>query len=271
MLWIETPSNPLLRLVDIEKVCAVAHEAGALVVVDNTFLSPLLQTPIALGADLVVHSTTKSINGHSDVVGGAVVAANAELLGQIQYWGNCLGLTGAPFDSYLTLRGVRTLKLRWQAHEENAHQVAAALARHPAIAETIYPGLESHPQHALAQRQQRGFGAIVSARLASADLVAPFVESLRHFTLAESLGGVESLVSHSATMTHASMDEEARERAGICDRLVRFSVGIEDAADLVSDLEQALERAQSGAGGVARRCADGSHRGRSSAPRQAAG
>jgi cystathionine gamma-synthase len=244
VVWIETPSNPLLRLVDIERTAQAAHEVGALVVVDNTFLSPLLQQPIALGADLVVHSTTKSINGHSDVVGGAVVAATDELAEQVSFWANCLGITGAPFDSYLTLRGLRTLPLRWQAHERNARAVAELLASHPAVDEAIYPGLENHPQHELARRQQDGFGAIVAARLRGGEAeVRTLVESLQYFSLAESLGGVESLVSHPATMTHASMEPEARHTAGICGQLVRFAVGVEDAADLLGDLRRGLDRA----------------------------
>ncbi|REJ73379.1 MAG: cystathionine gamma-synthase [Acidobacteria bacterium] len=244
LVWIETPSNPLLRVVDIERTAQAAHEVGALVVVDNTFLSPLLQQPIALGADLVVHSTTKSINGHSDVVGGAVVAASAAGGEELRFWANCLGLTGAPFDSYMTLRGLRTLPLRWRAHEENAGAVAELLARHPAVAEAIYPGLEQHPQHQLARRQQQGFGAIVAARLRGGEeAVRTFVESLECFSLAESLGGVESLVSHPATMTHASMSPQARRDAGIDERLLRFAIGVEDRSDLVGDLEQALERA----------------------------
>lgn len=244
LVWIETPSNPLLRLTDIEALAKKAKAIGALVAVDNTFLSPALQRPLSLGADLVVHSTTKYINGHSDVVGGAVVAANAELCEELAWWANCTGITGAPFDSYLALRGLRTLGVRMKAHLENAIAVAELLENHPAVHHVYYPGLKSHPQHELAAAQQDGFGAIVSFELAGGTAeVEAFVDGLRCFTLAESLGGVESLVAHPATMTHASMDEEARARAGIKDSLLRLSVGIEEAADLVADLREGLQRA----------------------------
>jgi cystathionine gamma-synthase len=244
MLWIETPSNPLLRIVDIMALSARARSAGALCVVDNTFLSPALQQPLTLGADLVVHSTTKYLNGHSDVVGGAVIARDRDVGARLAFWANCLGLTGAPFDSYLTLRGLRTLHARLRVHEENALAIVDCLSRHPAVAEVFHPSLSSHPGHELACRQQSGFGAMVSFRLdCDRAGVARTLEALEHFSLAESLGGTESLVAHPATMTHASMDEAARLRAGIDDQLVRLSVGIEDANDLVADLEQALDRA----------------------------
>lgn len=244
LVWIETPSNPLLRITDVRRVAAAGRAAGALVVADNTFLSPALQRPLALGADVVVHSTTKYLNGHSDVVGGAVVAADAALGEELAWWANCLGITGAPFDSYLTLRGVRTLFVRIAQHEANAHAVAAALCRHEAVARVHYPGLPSHPGHALARAQQKGFGAMVSFELRGGpDAVERFTAALRCFTLAESLGGVESLVAHPATMTHASMDAAARATAGIGDSLLRLSVGIEHADDLVADLERALEQA----------------------------
>jgi cystathionine gamma-synthase len=243
LVWIETPSNPLLRITDLAATCAAAKRAGALVAVDNTFLSPLLQQPLKFGADLVVHSTTKYLNGHSDVVGGAVVAATAELHEKLTWWANCLGLTGAPFDSFLTLRGVRTLAARMRAHEENAARVARLLASHPAVARVFWPGLESHAGHALARRQQSGFGAMLSFELAG-DAVERFLSRLRLFSLAESLGGVESLVAHPATMTHAAMSPEARAAAGISNRLLRLSVGIEGADDLVDDLSRALRPAR---------------------------
>ncbi len=244
LVWVETPSNPLLRVTDIRHVAQAAHAVGALVLVDNTFLSPALQQPLALGADLVLHSTTKYINGHSDVVGGALVAATAELAQQLTWWANCNGLTGAPFDSFLTLRGLRTLGPRLRAHQESAAAVVDLLARHPAVGKVYYPGLAEHPQHALAARQQSGFGAMVSFELtAEVPGIAAFVTGLRCFSLAESLGGVESLIAHPATMTHAAMATEARRNAGIADTLLRLSVGIEDARDLVADLAAALDRA----------------------------
>lgn len=245
LVWIETPSNPLLRITDIRFVAEAAKRAGARVVADNTFLSPLLQRPIELGADVVVHSTTKYINGHSDVVGGAVIAASAELHEQLSWWGNCLGLTGAPFDSFLTLRGLRTLDARLRLHQENTQRLVDLLQSHPAVARVYYPGLESHPGHALAARQQHGFGAMLSFELAGGEAaVAQLVERLECFSLAESLGGVESLIAHPATMTHAAMTPEARALAGIDDGLVRVSVGIESPDDLVADLRAGLDRAQ---------------------------
>ena len=245
VVWIETPSNPLLRITDIAAVARLAHAVDATVVVDNTFLSPALQQPIALGADLVVHSTTKYLNGHSDVVGGAVVWKDAAVGEQIAWWCNCLGVGGAPFDSYLTLRGLRTLQPRLRAHQENANALADVLTRHPAVEKVYFPALPTHPGHALAARQQRGFGAMLSFDLAGGEsAVEAFVDGLTCFTLAESLGGVESLVAHPATMTHASMDAAARRRAGIGDGLVRVSVGIEATEDLVADFEVSLDLAQ---------------------------
>jgi cystathionine gamma-synthase len=244
LVWVETPSNPLLRITDIRHVAQAAHAIGALVVVDNTFLSPALQQPLALGADLVVHSTTKYINGHSDVVGGAVVARDAAVAEQIRWWANCNGVTGAPFDSYLTLRGLRTLGVRLHQHQENAERIAAWLDGHPGVRKVYYPGLASHPGHALAARQQQGFGAMLSFELdGGSGQVAALVDGLRFFSLAESLGGVESLIAHPATMTHASMAPAARRAAGISDTLLRVSVGIEDADDLLHDLDAALSRA----------------------------
>ena len=242
MIWIETPSNPLLRLTDIAAVAELGHRAGALVVVDNTFLSPVLQSPFKLGADLIIHSTTKYLNGHSDVVGGAVVAApeQPELAQRIAALNNLLGTSQSPHDSFLVLRGIKTLSLRMKAHEANAQAIAEFLAAHPAVATVNYPGLPSHPQHALAQRQQKGFGAMVSFELKDDSRVAHVLRSLRWFTLAESLGGVESLVAHPASMTHASMTPEARAKAGVSDGLIRLSIGIENLEDLVEDLRQAL-------------------------------
>lgn len=241
LLWIETPSNPLLRVTDLARIIEAGHEAGALVVVDNTFLSPALQRPIEFGADLVVHSTTKYLNGHSDVVGGAVVASDAALVQELAWWANCLGITGAPFDSFLTLRGVRTLHARMRIHEENAARVVELLCSHHAVQRVYYPGLKSHPGHAVAAAQQDGFGAMVSFELnGGIEGVQRFVNALQCFTLAESLGGVESLIAHPATMTHASMDDAARATAGIDESLLRLSVGIEHADDLVADLAAAL-------------------------------
>lgn len=245
VVWIETPSNPLLRITDLRFVIEAAHAAGARVVVDNTFLSPALQHPIEFGADYVIHSTTKYINGHSDVVGGAVVAKDAEQHQQLVWWANALGLTGSPFDSFLTLRGLRTLDARLRVHQENTHALIALLQDHPAVRKLHYPGLASHPGHALAARQQKGYGAMLSLELEGGEeAVRAFVDGLAYFTLAESLGGVESLVAHPATMTHAAMTPEARAAAGIGDGLVRLSVGIEHADDLVADIAAGLARAQ---------------------------
>jgi len=242
LLWIETPSNPLLRLTDLACLISAGHDAGAIVAVDNTFLSPALQRPLDFGADLVIHSTTKYLNGHSDVVGGAVIASDAALVEELAWWANCLGITGAPFDSFLTLRGVRTLHARMRVHCENAARVVELLCEHQAVKRVYYPGLSTHPGHRVALAQQDGFGAMVSFEVKGGlDGVQRFVNALQCFTLAESLGGVESLVAHPATMTHASMDETARAVAGIDDSLLRLSVGIEHADDLVADLAAALD------------------------------
>ena len=244
LVWIETPSNPLLRIVDIRAVAEAAHAHGALVVADNTFLSPVWQQPLILGADLVMHSTTKYLNGHSDVVGGAVVASTEELAQSLGWWANVIGVTGAPFDSFLTLRGIRTLHARMRAHAENTAAVIELLRDHPGVARVHYPGLPDHPGHAIASRQQSSFGAMLSFELGGGEAaVAAFLDGLTCFTLAESLGGVESLIAHPSSMTHAGMDEAARRRAGIGDGLLRMSVGIEDAEDLVADLSAGLERA----------------------------
>ena len=244
LLWIETPSNPLLRITDIAAVARAGKACGALVVVDNTFLSPAWQQPLTLGADLAVHSTTKYLNGHSDVVGGAVVARERPLHEQLVWWANCLGLTGAPFDSYLTLRGLRTLHARLEQHGRNALTLAEWLHGEANVRRVWYPGLSTHPGHDVARRQQRGFGAIVTLELEGGhEAVREFVSGLECFSLAESLGGVESLVAHPATMTHAAMDPAARAKAGLTDGLIRLSVGIEALEDLRADLARALARA----------------------------
>lgn len=244
MVWIETPSNPLLRIVDIGAVATQARGAGATVVADNTFLSPVWQRPLELGADLVVHSTTKYLNGHSDVVGGAVIAADAENHGRLAWWANCTGVTGAPFDSFLTLRGLRSLHARMRCHAENAERVAGMLQRHRAVRQVYFPGLETHAGHAIAMRQQLAAGAMVSFELAGGlGAVRAFLGKVRLFSLAESLGGIESLVAHPASMTHAAMDPEARRRAGIADSLLRLSIGIEEGDDLLQDLAAALDAA----------------------------
>ena len=241
MIWLESPSNPLLRVTDLRRWAELAREVGAVSVADNTFLSPAGQSPLALGVDLVVHSTTKFLNGHSDVVGGAVVANDEALLEELAWWSNCLGVSGAPFDAYLTLRGLRTLFARTEVHERNALAVVDLLASHPVVARLHHPSLPDHPGHDVARVQQHRWGSLVSLELVGGRLsVDGFLASLRHFTLAESLGGVESLVSHPATMTHASMDADARAVAGIGDGLVRLSIGIEDEGDLLDDLATAL-------------------------------
>jgi cystathionine gamma-synthase len=242
LLWVETPSNPLLRITDLRAVADAGRRAGAVVVADNTFLSPALQRPLTLGADVVVHSTTKYLNGHSDVVGGAVIARDPAHLEPLAWWANCLGLTGSPFDSFLTLRGVRTLFARIRLHEENAHLVARTLEAHPAVLAVHYPGLDSHPGHLLAAGQQDGFGGMVSFVVRGGEpAVEALTSALRCFTLAESLGGVESLIAHPATMTHASMDADARRVAGIGDGLLRLSVGIESGDELAEDLVRGLD------------------------------
>jgi cystathionine gamma-synthase len=237
LVWIETPSNPLLRITDIADISKRAHALGALVAADNTFLSPGWQQPLALGADIVVHSTTKYINGHSDVVGGAVIAAKQDVAEQLAWWANCLGLTGSAFDSYLTLRGLRTLHVRLREHGRNAQAVAEFLARQKNVKQVYFPGLAAHPGHDLAKRQQSGFGAIVTLEVAGGlEGAKKFSEALELFSLAESLGGVESLVAHPGTMTHAAMAPEARAAAGLVDGLLRLSIGIESTDDLLRDL-----------------------------------
>ncbi|MBT1444145.1 cystathionine gamma-synthase [Shewanella sp. JM162201] len=241
MVWLETPSNPLLRVVDIEAIAAASHKVDALVVVDNTFLSPILQQPLLLGADIVIHSTTKYINGHSDVVGGAVIAKDPELGETLHWWSNALGLTGGAFDSYLTLRGIRTLGVRVREHQANAQRIVEVLKNSPQVSKIYYPGLADHPGHEIAARQQKGFGAMLSFELIGGEKeVVAFLDALEHFSVAESLGGVESLVAVPATMTHRAMVPEARAEAGIKDTLLRLSVGIEDAEDLVADIKAGL-------------------------------
>jgi cystathionine gamma-synthase len=241
LVLIETPSNPLMRVVDIRAIAQRAKEAGAKVAVDNTFLSPALQRPLALGADFVIHSTTKYISGHSDVVGGAVIAADRADVEALSHWANVTGTAGAPFDAYLTLRGLRTLFPRIERQQANAMAVARFLVEHPSVAAVHYPGLDSDPGHSLASAQQDGFGAMLSFELrGGVDAVRRFVETVEVFTLAESLGGVESLVAHPATMTHSGMGAEARGAAGITNGLIRLSVGLEAEADLIADLEHAL-------------------------------
>lgn len=244
MIWIETPSNPHLRITDIAGWARVARDIGAICVADNTFLSPVNQRPLEFGADLVVHSTTKFLNGHGDVVGGAVVAADEDLLEEIAWWTNVMGVSGAPFDSYLTLRGMRTLHARSRVHGANALRIVDLLDRSDVVTRVHHPSLPDHPGHDIAQRQQTGWGSLVSFELRGGRAaVDAFVDRIEHFALAESLGGVESLVAHPWTMTHASMDEPARRTAGIGEGLLRLSVGIEASEDLEADLERALAAA----------------------------
>jgi cystathionine gamma-synthase len=246
MVWVESPTNPLLRIVDLAQTKKLAEKHDALMVVDNTFLSPALQRPIEHGADLVVHSTTKYLNGHSDMVGGAVIAADETLHEQMQWWANALGLSGSPFDSFLTMRGVRTLYARMQHHEKNAATLAGVLDDHESVSRVYYPGLKSHQGHEIASRQQLGFGGMLSFELkGGSEAARAFLETVELFTLAESLGGVESLAAHPATMTHATMDPDSQIKAGISDGLVRLSIGIEATEDLVRDVLQGLDAAAS--------------------------
>lgn len=241
MIWLETPSNPLLQITDVRAVCQLAKKLQALVVVDNTFLSPVLQQPLALGADIVVHSTTKYINGHSDIVGGVLIAKSQLLGDELKWWANCLGITGAPFDSYMTLRGLRTLEPRLRLQQDNTARVVDFLAKQPLVVKVYYPGLPQHPGHAIAKAQQSGFGAMCSFDLAADEALLPvFFSALSLFTLAQSLGGIESLICHPGTMTHASMDAAAQKTAGIGATLIRLSVGIENADDLLADLQLAF-------------------------------
>jgi cystathionine beta-lyase/cystathionine gamma-synthase len=241
MVWLETPTNPLLRLVDIRAIAEIAHRHKLLVVVDNTFASPYFQQPLKLGADIVVHSTTKYINGHSDVVGGALVLNDEEAYEAIKFYQNAAGGVPSPFDAWLILRGIKTLAVRMRQHEENARAVAGFLAEHPRVERVYYPGLVSHPDHELAKRQMSGFGGMVSFQPKGSLVdIAQIVRRFKVFALAESLGGVESLVCHPASMTHGSIPKDIRESRGLTDTLLRLSVGIEDKEDLMRDLEQAL-------------------------------
>jgi cystathionine gamma-lyase len=240
LVWIETPTNPLLQLLDVAAIAEAAHKAGALLAVDNTFASPYLQQPLRLGADLVVHSTTKYLGGHSDVVGGAVIGKR-DLLGPIAFYQNAAGGVPGPFDAYLTLRGLKTLAVRMERHCANARQLAGWLSEQPRVERVYYPGLPSHPGHDLARKQMRDFGGMISIRLKDgAEAARRFLPRTRLFSLAESLGGVESLVCHPATMTHASIPADVRLARGVDDGLIRLSVGIEDVADLQEDLRQAM-------------------------------
>jgi len=244
LVWLETPSNPLLRVTDVAAISTAAHDAGALVAVDNTFLTPLAQKPFELGADVAVHSVTKYLNGHSDVVQGAVIGRTAELAERFDWWGNVLGLTASPADSFLVIRGLRTLEVRFARHQENTLAVVDAIKAHTAVKQLNFPGLPEHPGHELAKRQQSGFGAMFSIELAGGeDAARRFVDAVELFSLAESLGGTESLVAHPATMTHASMTPKAQEAAGITGGLLRFSIGIEPVEDLIADLTAALDAA----------------------------
>jgi cystathionine gamma-lyase len=243
LIWIETPTNPTLRLVDIAQVAEFARKRGILTVVDNTFASPWVQRPLELGADIVMHSATKYLNGHSDMIGGIAVTANAELAEQIGFLQNAVGAIGGPFDSFLALRGLKTLALRMRQSSESALRIAGWLEKHPRVAKVLYPGLPSHPQHELAKRQmQNGFSGIVTFFVKGGMNEAKhFLERCRVFTIAESLGGVESLVDHPGLMTHASIPVEKRRELGIDDSLIRLSVGIEDVEDLLADLQYALQ------------------------------
>ncbi|MFZ1081233.1 MAG: PLP-dependent aspartate aminotransferase family protein [Candidatus Kryptoniota bacterium] len=239
--WIETPSNPLLNIVDIKAISRTAHHHDALSIVDNTFLSPFNQRPFELDADIIVHSTTKYLNGHSDVVGGAVVVKRQQHAERLQFLANALGQGASPFDCWLVLRGIKTLAPRMREHERNARAVAEFLSNHPNVSKVFYPGLENHPQHELAKRQQYGYGAVVSFEInGTREDVNHVLRSTKIFALAESLGGVESLIEHPASMSHASMNPELREKAGINEQVIRLSVGIEDTDDLIEDLDQAL-------------------------------
>jgi cystathionine beta-lyase/cystathionine gamma-synthase len=242
MLWVETPSNPLLKLVDLEMVARVARKRGVIAVADNTFASPWIQRPIEHGFDIVVHSATKYLNGHSDVISGVVVTGNDHLAEELRFLQNAIGAVPGPFDCFLVTRGLKTLAVRMRQHSENALAIAQWLQMHPSVERVIYPGLESHPQHRLAQRQMREFGGMVTIFLKGGlPQARRFLERCELFTLAESLGGIESLIEHPATMTHASIPVDVRANIGISDALVRLSVGIEDVDDLIADLAQALE------------------------------
>jgi len=245
LVWIESPTNPMLKLVDIAAVVAVCRKQRVLVAVDNTFMTPYFQRPLELGADIVAHSMTKYLNGHSDVVGGALIVKDSALRDRLAFLQNAVGAVPSPMDSFLVMRGTKTLHVRMERHETNAHALANWLDRHPQVEKVIYPGLESHPQHALARRQARGFGGMISFVLAGGlDASRRFLSACQIFTLAESLGGVESLIEHPAIMTHASVPADRRAELGIADGFIRLSVGIEDLADLQGDLERAFRAAR---------------------------
>ncbi|ODZ30482.1 O-succinylhomoserine (thiol)-lyase [Vibrio parahaemolyticus] len=244
LILLETPSNPLVRVVDIAAVCEKAKQVGALVAVDNTFLTPVYQKPVDLGADFVIHSTTKYINGHSDVIGGVVITKTEAHAEELAWWGNCIGATGTPFDSYMTLRGIRTLGARMRVHEESSQHVLNYLQQQALVAKIYHPSLPDHPGHEIAKKQQSGFGSMLSFEFAgSFEQLKVFVKELELFSLAESLGGVESLICHPASMTHRAMGEEALAEAGVSHQLLRLSVGLEDAQDLIADLDQAFVKA----------------------------
>lgn len=240
-LWLETPTNPLLKITDIEQVCKIAHRYNVKVYVDNTFMSPYFQNPLVLGADVVVHSMTKYINGHSDVVGGCMMTNNQSIHTKVSKLQNSIGPSSSPFDSWLVLRGIKTLAIRMRAHQENALKVASWLELHPKVESVLYPGLASHPQHKIAKKQMSGYGGMITFFIRGGlEESKEFLEKVEIFSLAESLGGVESLIEHPAIMTHASIPKELREKIGIHDNLIRLSVGIEDSQDLIEDLEKAL-------------------------------
>ncbi|MFQ6109241.1 MAG: cystathionine gamma-synthase [Candidatus Aminicenantales bacterium] len=242
LFWMETPTNPLMKLCDIKAIARIAREKNIITVIDNTFMTPYFQRPLDLGAEIVVHSTTKYLGGHSDVIGGAIMLSNEELYNKIKFNQNAIGAVPSPFDCFLVLRGIKTLPVRMQSHNQNAQKLAEYLESHPKVRKVNYPGLESHPQHKLAKRQMMGFGGMLSFEI-KGDIknVKCFLKRLKVFTLAESLGGVESLIEHPGLMTHASLPEKEREKIGITDNLIRISVGIEDIEDLIADLEQALK------------------------------
>ena len=242
LIWLETPTNPLMRLCDLKGISDIAREKGILTVVDNTFMSPYFQRPLDFGIDIVVHSTTKYLNGHSDSVGGAVMVSNEEIYGSLKFNQNAIGAIMSPFDSYMVMRGIKTLAIRMERHNKNAVEIARYLQEHPKVKRIYYPGLESHPQHELAMRQMSGFGGMISFEIDGGLKEARrFLEGLTIFSLAESLGGVESLIEHPALMTHASIPREEREKVGITDSLIRVSVGIEDVKDLMEDLDKAFK------------------------------
>jgi cystathionine gamma-lyase len=242
MVWVESPTNPMLKLIDLPRIAEMAKKRGILSVCDNTFMSPYFQRPLDLGFDVVTHSTTKYINGHSDVVGGFVCTSNEELAQKMYFLQNAVGGVPGPMDSFLVLRGVKTLHVRMERHAQNAMKVAQYLATHPKVAKVTYPGLESHPQHALARKQMKGFGGMLTFDIKGGlEAARTFLKTVKVFACAESLGGVESLIEHPAIMTHASVPKETREMLGISDGFIRLSVGIEDAQDLIDDLEQALK------------------------------